>query len=82
MERKRKITTSRPGAANLPEKEGKMQEYKFTNELNEKAMEVYKTLSFVFYKEDGVFYFSAKGDPIKYKIGTLEHVESFILQFA
>lgn len=56
-----------------------MKKYEFTgtNELTEKAFQVYSNSSFTFWKDGDTFYYSEKVE-----LGTLEDVNEFLEQFA
>lgn len=61
-----------------------MKRYEFTgtNELTEKAFQVYSDSSFTFWKDGCDFYYSNNPNSEKVELGTLEDVNEFLEQFA
>lgn len=62
----------------------KNEKYEFTgtNELTEKAFQVYSNSSFTFWKDGDTFYYSDNPNSEKVELGTLEDVNEFLEQFA
>lgn len=61
-----------------------MKKYEFsgTDELTEKAFQVYSDSSFTFWKDSDNFYYSDNPNSEKVELGTLEGVNEFLEQFA
>ena len=61
-----------------------MEKYEFTgtNELTEKAFQVYIDSSFTFWKDGETFFYSDNLDSEKAELGSLEDVNEFLEQFA
>ncbi len=60
----------------------KIYEFTGTNELTEKAFQVYSDSSFTFWKEGDNFYYSDNPSSEKVELGSLEDVNEFLEQFA
>lgn len=58
-----------------------MKKYEFTNELSEKAFEIYSNSSITFWKDGDTFYYGFNQNDTPNELGTLEDVEEFLLQF-
>ena len=59
-----------------------MKKYEFTNELREKAMDIYSNSDLVFYiDENGEYWAGYNRNDKPFKVGSLEDVESFLLEF-
>ena len=59
----------------------KKHEFTGTNELSEKAFEIYSNSSFVFYKEGDTFFCADNSREKPFELGGLSDVEDFLLQF-
>lgn len=59
-----------------------MRKYEFTNELTEKAFNVYSNSDFTFYKEKDTFFVADNQNSEPRELGTLEDVEEYLLIFA
>ena len=61
-----------------------MKRYEFTgtNELTEKAFQVYSDSSFTFWKDGETFFYRDNPTSEKEELGTLEDVNEFLQQFA
>lgn len=61
-----------------------MKRYEFTgtNELTEKAFQVYNDSSFTFWKDGDTFFYSDNPSSEKVELGSLEDVNEFLEQFA
>ena len=61
-----------------------MKRYEFTgtNELTEKAFQVYSDSSFTFWKDGETFFYRDNPNSEKVELGTLEDVNEFLQQFA
>lgn len=61
-----------------------MKKYEFTgtNELTEKAFQVYSDSSFTFWKNGDTFFYSDNLNSEKVELGSLEDVNEFLEQFA
>ena len=61
-----------------------MKKYEFTgtNELTEKAFQVYSDSSFTFWKNGDTFFYSDNLNSEKVELGTLEDVNEFLEQFS
>ncbi len=61
----------------------KKKKYEFTgtNDLSEKAFEIYSNSDFVFYKDSDTFYASYNSSEEPFELGSIEDVESFLLSF-
>lgn len=61
-----------------------MEKYEFTgtNELTEKAFQVYSDSSFTFWKDRETFFYSDNPNSQKIELGTLEDVNEFLESFA
>lgn len=59
-----------------------MRKYEFTNELTEKAFNVYSNSDFTFYKEKDTFFVADNQNSKPRELGTLEDVEEYLLVFA
>lgn len=53
-----------------------------TNELTEKAFQVYSDSSFTFWKDGNTFFYSDNPNSEKVELGSLEDVNEFLEQFA
>ena len=61
-----------------------MKKYEFTgtNELTEKAFQVYSDSSFTFWKNGDTFFYSDNLNSEKVEVGSMEDVNEFLEQFA
>ena len=61
-----------------------LEKYEFTgtNELTEKAFQVYSDSSFTFWKDRETFFYSDNPNSQKIELGTLEDVNEFLESFA
>lgn len=61
-----------------------MKKYEFTgtNELTEKAFQVYSNSSFAFWKDGDTFFYSDNLNSEKVELGSREDVNEFLEQFA
>ena len=60
----------------------KIYEFTGTNELTEKAFQVYSDSSFTFWKDGETFFYSDNLNGEKAELGSLEDVNEFLEQFA
>lgn len=58
-----------------------MKKYEFTNELTEKAMNIYSNSDFTFYKENNIFFCGYNSKEKPFEIGSLKDVEEYLLQY-
>ena len=63
------------------ETEMKIYEFTGTNELTEKAFQVYSDSSFTFWKDGETFFYSDNPNSEKVELGSLEDVNEFLEQF-
>lgn len=61
-----------------------MKKYEFTgiNELSEKAFNIYSNSDFTFYKDGDTFYGAYNSSEKPFELGSIEDVESFLMEFA
>lgn len=59
----------------------KIYEFTGTNELTEKAFQVYSDSSFTFWKDGETFFYSDSPSSEKVELGSLEDVNEFLEQF-
>jgi hypothetical protein len=62
-------------------KKMKIYEFTGTNELTEKAFQVYSDSSFTFWKDGETFFYSDNPNSEKVELGSLEDVNEFLEQF-
>lgn len=60
----------------------KKHEFTGTNELTEKAFEVYSDSSFTFWADNGIFFYSDNPKSEKVELGTLQDVIDFLESFS
>lgn len=59
-----------------------MKRYEFTSELSDRAFDVYSNSDFTFYHDGDQFHVADNPKAKAYPLGSLEDVETFLLQFA